>query len=69
MTDTKISKDEAIELLARHLHMTMERFDPEEENLTWEKLAPFEQEVRRGCVRELLKCRSWIDAALHPNSR
>jgi hypothetical protein len=66
--DRPANKDEAIELLAKHLHWTMERFDPTEPEYTWDKLAPFEQEFRRACVRELLINSDWIEVALQPNS-
>ena len=60
----KLSKEEAIDRLAQHLHRTMERWDSTEPDYTWDKLAPYQQEFLRGCVRELLAWEDLIDVAL-----
>ena len=52
-TETIPLDGEAIERLARHLHFTMERFDPSEDG-NWSRMTNADQEFYRSCVRELL---------------
>jgi hypothetical protein len=55
---------EAIERLARHLHFTMERFDPSPDP-DWSNLTNAQRELFRSCIRELLlELPRYIDAAL-----
>jgi hypothetical protein len=57
---------EAVEALARHLHWTMERFDPsdDERESEWDTLTEPEREFYRSCVREFLLERRLVLAAL-----
>lgn len=54
----------AFERLARHLHFTMERFDPSEEEECWEALNEVRREFYRACLREVLLERELVLTAL-----
>jgi hypothetical protein len=58
-----LDRESAIELLAQHLHWTMERFDPSEDE-TWEGMTEVQREFFRACVRELLCERELVSVAL-----
>lgn len=62
--NANISREEAIDRLAQHLHLTMERFDPSEDEDEWASLSSKQKEFYRACIRELLIKRDFVLKAL-----
>ncbi len=58
-----LSSEEAVEELAKVLHITMNRFDPPENAETWDGLDEDDRHFYRMCVRALIRERVLIQAS------
>ncbi len=63
-----VSREEAIDLLARELHFKMEHLDPTED-ADWEKLSERHRDFFRCCIRHLMLYGDLIRSALTEDDR
>jgi hypothetical protein len=60
----ELSRDEAIEHLARRLHWKMEHLEPTDDGSSWDLLTDRQQDFYRVCVRAIFDERQLSRAAL-----